>query len=251
MTPGRRPEPGPQGDEGAHPQASLPPQLPGLRGAGRPGATLHKDAGPPTPRGPGSLCGYLLSAAWPAAHRERRTYAPPRQRGARQPQGSRVGGAWPGPLPACQCVVGALTEAACVEYAEPAATSGRLCSARYVRGRRRCLIFLRRETCSVPRPRAGHAHSRARPRTAPTGYAVNPSATDAVAGLLLRLALPGARRRQLRRRGAQSLGVGTPRGSVSKRRGEQTRTIFQRGGARCLFCIASTTQAGKDREMER
>lgn len=61
-----------------HPTASLPPQLPGSRGAGRPEATLQEDAGLPTPRGPGSRCGYLLSADRPAAHGKRRTYGSPR-----------------------------------------------------------------------------------------------------------------------------------------------------------------------------
>lgn len=80
MTPGRRPAAGPQGPGGggaAHPRASLPPQLPGSRVVGRPETTLHKDAGLPTPRGPGSRCGYLLSADRPAVHGKRRTYGPP------------------------------------------------------------------------------------------------------------------------------------------------------------------------------
>ncbi|XP_058513621.1 atherin-like [Ochotona princeps] len=45
--------------------------------------------------------------------------------------------------------------------------------ARYARGRRRCLIFLRRETCSAPRPaRTGHApRAQATPPSARRGHA--------------------------------------------------------------------------------
>lgn len=54
--------------------------------------------------------------------------------------------------PSGPCASGTLAEAACVEPAMRAAASGGLCPARYASGRRRCLIFLRRETCSAPRP---------------------------------------------------------------------------------------------------
>lgn len=157
------------------------------------------------------------------------------------------------PAPRRACAAGALAEAACAEPAVPAAASGGLGPARYARGRRRCLIFLRRETCSAPRPPAtptpGHTHA---PPHAPPGAAVDPSAAA------------GAGRSQLasRRPARPQKATGEPRRSSEPGSGgdPEVRRQTARGEGRdylparrhtWLGCTASMTRAGKDREMER
>lgn len=102
---------------------------------------------------------------------------PPGQRGVAAPKGAR-GRRRVARLPACPprgpYAAKALAEAACEEPAVPAGRVVGLGPARYARGRRRCLIFLRRETCSAPHPaprpasRSCQAPPRARPAPPPS-----------------------------------------------------------------------------------
>lgn len=89
---------------------------------------------------------------------------PPGQRGVAAPRGAR-GRRRVARLPACPphgpCAALELAEAACEEPAVPACRVAGLGPARYARGR--CLIFLRRETCSAPCPAPRPAPDRLRP----------------------------------------------------------------------------------------
>ncbi|XP_045847332.1 collagen alpha-1(I) chain-like [Meles meles] len=135
--------------------APAPRSRPAAAGGGG-GPTSHKAAGA------GARRAHLLGAAGPAARGRRRHERAPPDKGAsrRAPEGR----AWaaaaargpalpPRPAPRGPCAAGALAEAACAELPLPAARVAGLGPARYARGRRRCLIFLRRETCVRARPR--------------------------------------------------------------------------------------------------
>lgn len=250
MTPGRRcPAPDPHGAGSALPNAiPVPTSRPSGRGEVR-GNFAQRRWAPNAARPAGSRRGYLLCAARPAARGGRRMNGPPGQRGVRQPRGSRVGGAARGPGPSLSArpagpvhrrdAGGGVVRGAAVS----AAASGGLSPARYARGHRRCLIFLRRETCSAPRPRAGHAHSRARlrpaprptPRLMPSWIPPPQPSAAALRASCSRLALQCAHRCWLRRRGrGRSLKAGAPSESVSRQHREPAGTIFQRGGVRGL-----------------
>lgn len=243
MSPGRhRPALSPHGCGGAAPSAAPAPTSRPPRREGSPGQLCTKRQGPhcrAVPRVPAQLPAQRGPArsARGAAHER-----PPPDKGASAgPEGRawavrRVALAPPCvPAPRGACATRALADAACAEPAVPAAASGGLGPARYARGRRRCLIFLRRETCSAPRPRAGHAHSRPHPRPAPRPARCRRGSLRSRGGASSQSAgRPPARPQKATgvSRWSSKPGSGGTQRSVGKRRGESAGTIFQRGGVR-------------------
>ena len=157
------PRPASHCSESPHPRAAQPARH---RAAEGPGALTCSARPGPQRAGGGDMNG------------------PPGQRGVAAPRGAR--GRWRvARLPAYPLggpsAVRALAEATRTEAAVPAGRVAGLGPARYARGRRRCLIFLRRETCSAPnprpapyRPRPSSAPPRVRPRIPPPRFARRP-----------------------------------------------------------------------------